>query len=573
MALSLSPHQLKQAIHTSPQPCSTPRQFTTIVHATHEPLSMSQTEPSLLNSSYGHVTHNGDMNRLALPSQVGPDLPSWTPLRAPEDDGNSSASDPEADELSTRKATDSATKRRTTNLNAQTTVENTVAGRSSKSSSDAKPFKGKKARFDGVLIATKLSSRKFNAQTQPSPAPSSTVRAFSLVDALARTFDANRHSEVLLPRQSRTALRHHDDASGPQTDVETTEAEDEQLQLNTRLARTPLKRPRERARFIAASANASETNSEDVASLLQDIPQPERPVKRFKPIQYEANHALIDAALGTVEAPISWDAEMDFITRDEDYMAPVARTAQVDTYADVRVAVDGGDLAASSLVKDPAPSLTQTPVENEWRMPTWVGPKEAVLSSYLSRGAKFRQRLDAIFGEDATVRTDRVARPRPVDYDFFAPIDEPDREPSLSASESTESVSSASTAGEIASAIPSTHITSQSPDIVPIDTSTKPEFGASEQMDGWIAALQRLVKGKVRVKEEDLETLSIILAEIESVKDSLDESVAMTSELRESIKQLSELHEIPFGDRNMLRQRAEKIFHAWSSSMGELGAS
>lgn len=66
------------------------------------------------------------------------------------------------------------------------------------------------------------------------------------------------------------------------------------------------------------------------------------------------------------------------------------------------------------------------------------------------------------------------------------------------------------------------------------------------------------------------------------MKDSLDESVPMVSlnasvdtvhslpthqnsELRESVKQLSELYEIPFGDRNKLRQRAENIFHTWRS--------
>jgi len=85
-------------------------------------------------------------------------------------------------------------------------------------------------------------------------------------------------------------------------------------------------------------------------------------------------------------------------------------------------------------------------------------------------------------------------------------------------------------------------------------------------MNSWITALQRLVKGKVRVKEEDLEMLSIILAEIESVKDSLDESISMNSELRESVKQLSELQGIPFGDRNKLRQRAENIFCTWPST-------
>lgn len=83
--------------------------------------------------------------------------------------------------------------------------------------------------------------------------------------------------------------------------------------------------------------------------------------------------------------------------------------------------------------------------------------------------------------------------------------------------------------------------------------------------------------------------MSIILAEIESVKDSLDESVPMVSlnpsvgtirslptlqisELRESVKQLSKLYEIPYGDRNKLRQRAENISRTWLS-MEEPGAS
>lgn len=105
-----------------------------------------------------------------------------------------------------------------------------------------------------------------------------------------------------------------------------------------------------------------------------------------------------------------------------------------------------------------------------------------------------------------------------VNHDFFAPLDEPDlREPSPNPSEST-SVSFASIVEEGASPIPSTRITSQSPDIPSAGISmdqlsgnqlneagsvTKPMLDASqEQMGGWIAALQRLVKGKVNVKEE-----------------------------------------------------------------------
>jgi hypothetical protein len=75
--------------------------------------------------------------------------------------------------------------------------------------------------------------------------------------------------------------------------------------------------------------------------------------------------------------------------------------------------------------------------------------------------------------------------------------------------------------------------------------------------------------------------MSIILAEIQSAKDDLDTggsmvsrlitrlfvmftcSIPQTSELREGLKQLSELDDIPFGDRNHLRQRAEKIVLTW----------
>ena len=372
---------------------------------------MSQTEPpGLLNSSSGHVIHGDDMNKLSAPfGQVVPDLPSWTPLRTLEDDEGSSTSDPGVDEFATRRAADLATKR----LARPATAENTVAaGQTLKPLPDAKPSGGKKARFDGILIATKPSFyRKNRSQTQPGPTPAPSFQVFSLVDALARTFDANRHIETPLSRQSRTASRQRDGAStGPQTDVETTEAEDEQLQLNTRLARVPLKRRRAPAGAIAVSANASDANSEEAS---HHVPQGTlRAVKRLKAIQYESNAALIDAALGTVEAPIGWGAEMDFITRDEDFVTP-AQTARVAS-ADVQMAVGGGGgLAASFPGKGSVSSSGQAPVvRNEWHMPASGGSKRALLSPYLSRGARFRQRLDTIFGEDATVRTDRIARPR-----------------------------------------------------------------------------------------------------------------------------------------------------------------
>lgn len=374
---------------------------------------MDQTEPPLLGSNIRQAAHDEDWNKSASPSQAAPDLPSWTPLKTLRDDEDPSASDPgEVDELSIKKTvTDSATRRPgELPTNGQTTVKtNTTsqtAGQTLKSSSDsdAKPSKIKKARFDGVFIAAKPPPhyKKYSSQTQSRRAPPSSARVLSLVDALARTFDANRYAENPSPHRSRAASRQHGDAStAPQTDVETTEAEDEQLQLNTRLARAPLKRRHMRA----GTTNASETNSEDTTSLLH---APERLVKRLKPIQYESNSALIDAALETVQAPISWDAELDFIVRDDDVIIPV-QTLQVPS-AEVRMTLDEGVHTASSPGESSVSPLT--PVGNERCMPTLGDPKRPVLTPYLSRGTKFRQRLGAIFGENATVRTDRVARPK-----------------------------------------------------------------------------------------------------------------------------------------------------------------
>ena len=469
MALSLSPHQLKQVVHTPSSsnkslPLSyclfafsfpnlliltqllttaTPRQITAaVVHEKpnnevslqddcllmtltmfFQTIPMSKTESALHTSSFEHGTHGGIVVKVASTSQVLPDLPSWTPLKTLGEHEGSPASDLGVDECSTiHAATNSAretTRLRVPPIATQETVENTViAGSTPRPSSDAKPSRGKTVRFDGVVITTKpLPYRKhsFRVERKPQvvrPAPASNDPATSLVDALARTFDANRYTESPFIRRSRTGLHRHDGAStAPQTDVESTDAEDDQLLLNTRLAHSPSKRQLSRTNRIAISANASEANSEDTTPPQQDIRQPERPIKRLKAIAYESNPALIDAALGTVQAPVSWDGELDFITRDEDFVTSLVQTAPPAS-AGVQMTIDEGDHTPNSPRKDFQPPSTQA--RNEWRVPTEGKPKRSVLSPYQSRGAMFRQRLVAIFGENTTVRTDRAARPRPV---------------------------------------------------------------------------------------------------------------------------------------------------------------
>lgn len=348
------------------------------------------------------------MNGKPVPSsQVLPDLPSWTPLKTPGEDEGSTISDSEVDDLPTRDAIDSAMKRLRGSLtNPQETVKNTLTKPILKplgSSSAQHDCKAKKARFDGVLVTTKPPPyKKYGSRMKPGLTSASSTRVTSLVDALARTFDANRHTENPFTRRSRTGLdRHYSVSTAPQTDAGTsTEAEDDQIQLNTRLA---LKRRLPQTSAITASANASEASSEDAASLQR--------LKRLKPIQYESNAALIDAALGTVQAPISWDAELNFITRDDEFVVTPVQTAPLAP-ADDQMAVDEGDSTPGTPRKALVPPSTQ--VGDEYRKPKWEYPRRAMLSPYVSRGAKFRQRLHTIFGDNTTVRRDSVARPRPV---------------------------------------------------------------------------------------------------------------------------------------------------------------
>lgn len=328
--------------------------------------------------------------------QVLPDLPSWTPLKALDGD---EGSDPEVDRLPAKlRATDSPAMKGL-RKSPQATVENTasVAQSTSKASPGTKPVK--RARFDGVLIKEKPSSYK---KHRPLSKPSTTWGT-SLVDALAHTFDANRYTASLSTRPSRSK----DDASmALQMEVETSDPEEDLLDLNSRLARRPLKRPFSRIND-STSANISETNSEDVTPIRQDVPLPDRPIKQLKPIPYQLNAAVVDAALGTIEAPISWDHELDFMTRDDDLAISPVQAASPPS-PDDRMTFDEGNHTAAPCRKAflPAGYARQPPTGGE--------PPKAVLSPYLSRGAKFRQHLEAVFGENATVRTDRNARPRRV---------------------------------------------------------------------------------------------------------------------------------------------------------------
>ncbi|KAF9242911.1 hypothetical protein BU15DRAFT_60198 [Melanogaster broomeanus] len=545
-------------------------------------MTTGQVEPSpLLNpTSQHHITQvhcmpvaSTELDGIAASSQPL-NLPSRTPLKTPGGGENSPASSEYEDmELPARAEVAGQWSSTATSSSLFKGLEHQRSGSidsgkptSSESSLHTKTGKARKVRFDGVVITSKPPlSRRSTVDTQPQvthrPRPASSATALSLVDALQRTFIANKHYDASLPRPTRDSLDHDDASIVPQTDVDAnSEDEDDQPKLNNHLLAplSPKQRRLTRATLLDPSVETTDSTSEDTTPAPQAILQ--RQTKRLRAISYEANAALVDAALGTVLAPVVWEVEPD---HGLELLDPVGQWGRAHATA---------------------------PVSVEYQLPTSIltvpaKPEgSAVLTPYLSRGAKFRQRLDLMFGEDATVRMDKGARPRSaILYDLFTPPASPSRElgPTRRLSESPAASHSDSTDSPSVGPDSSTELTSQASDLgirrsvkrqlpeTPEDNEDGPKTNrpkveiGEEQISGWISALQRLVKGKVHVHEEALSILSVVLAEIESVKEYLDADGPMSSNLRESLKQLSELQEIPFGDKNHLGQRAQNIVLTW----------
>ncbi|KIJ70365.1 hypothetical protein HYDPIDRAFT_35756 [Hydnomerulius pinastri MD-312] len=520
------------------------------------------------------------------------DLPSWTPLRTSRKCGGTShSSQSEVDDLLEEASSGKSKQQRRLGRTSSTAtrlakprntrrVSNTtspvsssvVPQQTSLSKSTTGKVKNARLRFDGVVITSRPFSRNSTSVVVSAPPLASTAAAFSLVDALQRTFNANKHPEAPLTSVPPRPLDQVDDASNvPQTeDVETvTEPEDEPPRFDNHLLApgSPLKRRLTRATASDLFPSAPESTSDD------NTPVPQRKPRRAKVISYDTNAALVDDALGTRLAPVDWGAEPDFVLEDMDSIGEWD-TARPEVGTDDEY----GEEAATAGVVIPPVQLAKPRTLST--VPGKVEPS-AVRMPYLSRGAKFRQQLDLSFGENATVRVDRGAHPKLAVHNLFAlgaPSKEPSPAPSQSTASASRSVSARTTSVSFDS---STQPTSQSPEPEVHGVSTarvvsgkrqlsrapeasgpakKPKVEISEDQVGeWVVALQRLIKGKVRVTEEDLDMLSIILAEIESVAGDLDKELPTTTELYDTVKQLSELQDIPFHDANHLRRRAESI--------------
>jgi hypothetical protein len=318
------------------------------------------------------------------------DLPSWTPLRKSGSDARIPpiSSEFEDNELPAEVSKVDARRGQVSSTATTSPTASRASGASkptsTSSSLDAKTGTGKKARFIGVVIVSKPPvSRKSTSDVQPAQAPSNGT-TLSLVDALRRTFDANIHCDSLPPRRPRVSLDQDDDV---------TEPEDDRPKLNNRL-------------FARRRARATANTSEDTTPVPQAVTQ--RQPRPLKAISYEANAAQVDAALGTVVAPVTLEAELEFGLRDVHAVGQGESGKVISDEVDVGgrdaiVAADGGVIAPANVENE-----RSTPMLRVLRN----AEPSAVLTPYLSRGEKFRQRLNLMFGEDATVRGDRGARPR-----------------------------------------------------------------------------------------------------------------------------------------------------------------
>lgn len=492
----------------------------------------------------------------------------------------------------------------------------------------SKPPKSKKVLFDGVVITSRSLQKHPSSISSASAihhAPSSgpTAIPFSLVDALQFSFDANKQA-LLVPRPVLPKLDGDASSSAAQTDVETG-TEDEQGSSTAVVPQGRLSPVRRRFARHQGPLNAA--TSESVVSR-----------KRVKPISYDAVAAVVDDVLGTVVAPMRWDSDVD-------ESESASRAGEWGGHSDAMSDALTGSLpwaehgkggrgrreqqSSGDRVSAPLSAFLarRSPMSSLIAATSTVSLEPtSALRPHVSMGDRFRQKLYHIFGENATVRMDRGARPHVASYENTyeglhsehpgasspSPSPEEDRQEDGAQSDDDLSAQAGANTGTVLIDKFENALASDIPSIVPSLPTSRPSLKrqasqeiyadstdyihhayhqnedhsangddtsavhnslahkklrldiSEEQMQRWILSLQRLVKGKIRFTEEALEQLSAMLTQIDSVKKELDNNIPIVKSLREIIHQLAELHDIPFGDPYMLRKRARFMAHQWA---------
>lgn len=281
----------------------------------------------------------------------------------------------------------------------------------------SKPPKSKKVLFDGVVITSRplqkhpSSTSSASVIHHKSPPPAPTAIPFNLVDALQFSFDANKQA-LLVPRPALPKRDGDASSSAAQTDAETG-TEDERdgsaaAVLQGRLS--PVRR-----RLTRYQGPQSAATSEPVVSR-----------KRAKPVSYDSVAAVVDDALETVVAPMWWDSPVD-------ESEGASRAGEWGGHGDAMSDAFTGSPPLAELGKGGREQRKQrlggervsVPLSASLARPSPMSSLIAATSTvsleptsalrpHVSMGDRFRQKLYHIFGEDATVRMDRGARPRVV---------------------------------------------------------------------------------------------------------------------------------------------------------------
>ncbi|KAG1861680.1 hypothetical protein F4604DRAFT_1097914 [Suillus subluteus] len=296
-------------------------------------------------------------------------------------------------------------------------------------------------------------------------------------------------------------------------------------------------------------------------------------------IPYESMQNVVDAALGTRVAKITLrrrghTGRPGYDTNEE----PQDGTSRTKSFPfedvifdfDIPTSAHQGDHHSEGLVS----------VEDEHhalprKFTRMLDGVQATVLLQQSRGEKFNERLDAMFGDADIPRLPDglITRATADSASVLAPVHEvaASKEHSPISSDSGPSVDTLLSQSTKATSVSGDNDVSNKRAYTesyledePVRKKHKIEI-AEDQVSEWIAALQRLVKGKTKIGHKGMEDLSIVLAEIESVYPHLDSELASVTCLLDVLQQLAQLEDIPFRDEHDLRRRTDDIIAEWPS--------
>ncbi|KAG0700074.1 hypothetical protein DFH29DRAFT_933940 [Suillus ampliporus] len=343
-------------------------------------------------------------------------------------------------------------------------------------------------------------------------------------------------------------------------------------------------------RLLIKSTRRSTSQQDSAAITVVDALLPNAPTtvlntapqKAAPPIRYESIQKAIDAALDTRVAKITWRRRRHATGCSTNQKSQDG--TPMTKHFPFKDAIFDFDVPTSAHQRDHRNDFKSglAVVEDEHRalprkFTRMLNRVQTAAVPHQSRGEKFNERLDAMFGgaEGPHSLHGLITRATADSASVSAPAREVAAGKALSPVSSSDSGTSINTS--LSQSTKATSVSGRN------DVSRKRTYAESHLVDEpdrkkqkfhitedqvleWIAALQRLVKGKTKIYHKGMEDLSIVLAEIESVYPHLDSELAPVTCLQDVLQQLAQLEDIPFRDEHNLRHRADHIIAEWRTA-------